>query len=134
MAVAERKSAKMSDELRGQIIAAIDRSGISKGEIARITGVNRTGLSHFSSGTADLSVPVIEKVLSVMGARLVVQSDETARAAVLLSGLPADRYELALRAIRALEEIAPDDDFEARYGVETLERSALKRQRRAVAA
>lgn len=130
----ERKSALTSDALRAQIISTIERAGLTKGGIAREIGINRTGLSHFAAGRADLSVPVIEEVLSLAKARLVVQDLYTAEAATALSKLSPERYELALRAILALADIADEDEFEARYGVETLERTASKRQRRAAAA
>ncbi len=64
--MSKKQSGKLTDQLR----AAVAGCGMSLGELARATGVDKSALSRFVNGERGLSMEGIDAIGEVLGLRI----------------------------------------------------------------
>ena len=69
----KKKSNKLTDQLR----AAVAGCGMSLGDLARATGVDKSALSRFVNGERGLSMEAMDAIGQCLGLRIVAEDPKT---------------------------------------------------------
>lgn len=66
------KKTSKSEPISGAIRRAIEKSGMSRYEICKATGIDKAGMSRFMSGERGLTTASLDKLAPLLGLRIVV--------------------------------------------------------------
>jgi transcriptional regulator with XRE-family HTH domain len=73
------KKADNCEPISTAVRRAIERSGLSRYEICKATGIDKAGLSRFMTGERGLTTASLDKLAPLLGLRIVVEPAKRSR-------------------------------------------------------